>query len=117
MQYGACEADIKKLNARKRERKQDIRRRLAENADRYLELETIVASRKNAGVRITTGGTADSTDGLLRAITPLDYVGAQVAKDRRKRDGVRHTKEILTDVKSKEIDPIEAMILRKGLMG
>lgn len=116
MRYGACADDIKKLNARKRERKQAIRRRLAENASNYLALETVVAARKDAGTRILTGAAARSADGALRAITPLDHIGAQVEKDKKKRAAVKKTREILTDEKPRTMDPIEAMILNKGVL-
>lgn len=116
MRYGACADDIKKLNARKRERKQAIRRRMEQNANNYLELKTVVAARKDAGTRILTGAAATPEAGSLRAITPLDHLGAQVKKDKEKREAIKNTREILVDAQVKVLDPIEAMILNKGVL-
>ena len=107
MRWDSCADDIKKLKSRRKRVKKDITERLQRNDDEYFSLEEISKQRQSNGARVLTGDIA-STDGLMKAITPLDNTGRKIEKERKKS----HLE--LVEPKNKKDDPIDKMILDTG---
>ena len=106
MKWGNCADDIKKLQSRRKQAKKDIRERLSRDYDEYYSLQEIAKERQAKGDSILIGDIAES-DGLMKAITPLDNTGNKIQKDRKDR----YLKLVDPVPENKNNDPVDAMIL------
>jgi hypothetical protein len=105
MKWGACQEDIKKVQRRRREMKRSIRERLELDREKALSVEVAAKERQAAGEHRIDAPVGDGT-GLLTAITPLDHLGRQAAREKARKKPVETPP-------SPTLDPIEQMILSK----